>query len=168
MVVLFYGGRDGEFWWLQQWRVASLYIFESVSVYFFRYPGIFTQWVKLFAIWGFWRCLWRWLYCSLCGHVTEYLPGVCIWLSRIFCRIFLEGKLVTEVCLNTWDDGRKEQTNFYGVLSYRSQEEICKHWRNVREKRGNMVHPAPKASVKNYVAQMAEIIFTFIAHVVWF
>lgn len=31
-----------------------------------------------------------------------------------------------------------------------------------------MVHPAPKASVKNYIAQMAEIIFIFIAHVVWF
>lgn len=41
---------------------------------------------------------------------TEYLPGSCIRLNRAFCRILLEEKLATEVCLNTWDDGRKEQT----------------------------------------------------------
>lgn len=62
----------------------------------------------------------------------------------------------------------RNKPNFYGVPSYRSQKAIGKHWGNVREKRGNMVHPAPKACVKNYIAQMAEIIFTFIAHVVWF
>lgn len=61
----------------------------------------------------------------------------------------------------------RNRLNFYGVPSYRSQKAICKHRRNVREKRGNKVHPAPKASVKNYMAQMAEMVFTFIAHVVW-
>lgn len=46
----------------------------------------------------------------------------------------------------------RNRPNFYGVSSYRSQKAICKHWRNVREKRGNTVHPAPKSSVKNYIA----------------
>lgn len=82
-----------------------------------------------------------------------------------FCRILLDEKLATEFHLNTWDDDR---LNVYRVLSYRSQKAICKCWRNVREKRVKKVHPALKASVKNYIAQMAKMAFTFIAHVVWF
>lgn len=70
--------------------------------------------------------------------------------------------------MNTWDDGRKEQTKFLWSTSYRSQKAICKRWRNVREQRGNKVHPALKASVKDYMAQTAEKVFTFIAHVVSF
>lgn len=43
---------------------------------------------------------------------------------------------------------------------------------NVEEMSGKReasnVHPALKTSVKNYIAQMVEMVFTFAAHVVWF
>lgn len=86
----------------------------GACIFYVPKQKLFTQWVKLFAVWGFWSHLWRWLSCSLCGRInwTEYLPGNCIQPNRAFHRILLEGKLATEVPLNTWDDGRKEQTKF--------------------------------------------------------
>lgn len=166
--------HGGLLWRRRQLMLVATAMESSVPMYYwinecvvFRYPGksfLCNELVKLFAIWGFWRCLWSWLYWSLCGHITEYLPGVfgsSDW-AGCFAESFWKENWSQK---SVWTLGMMAES---GVPSYRSQKAICKHWGNVREKRGNMVHPAPKSSVKNYIAQMAEIIFTFIAHVVWF
>lgn len=76
----------GGLLWRRLLMLVATAMESSIPIYYWvnecvvsRYPGksfLHNELVKLFAIWGFWRCLWSWLYWSLCGHITEYLPGV--------------------------------------------------------------------------------------------